>query len=451
MATPSDLASTSGQASRVGSVILCCAAEDRSSADAAAKAVRERGHEVRMLTAVEVQTTTQEDSDDALWVLLRTPRLSGTRIDELRKRLRHLGVPFERTLTVADPSPRLVVERVEQALSRLGVVFRGPPVPPPPPDSGVIPTTAADPNTAEELTTVGRRKQQQTSLSGEHQLIAPDDLADLDALPDEPGIPEPMPEPPPLRRGHTLEALGAAPRAVITGHTFRISNAAEDANDPDADADEIESPTTPMNSDEIPSDALEGLLDGSDTEAGSWWTNPRYLGAVTIATLGVLALVLWASSGDDDEGIDATLAEAEATQPVTPQPRSEPEEPPPDPGPAMPGRPTKVMKALDARQLRALDNLLVMPQASDPMSYEAAVGHCQALSHQGLGGWRVPSLGELGSLDRGGMLEDGFYWSSTPADAFGDVTFSWYGKADRPVTRDEDAPVLCVRDSNADV
>lgn len=38
-----------------------------------------------------------------------------------------------------------------------------------------------------------------------------------------------------------------------------------------------------------------------------------------------------------------------------------------------------------------------------------------------LGGWRLPTIGELNSLASAKIVRTGVYWSTTPGDAYGDT------------------------------
>jgi hypothetical protein len=84
--------------------------------------------------------------------------------------------------------------------------------------------------------------------------------------------------------------------------------------------------------------------------------------------------------------------------------------------------------------------------AGPRMAYADAQTFCRTLELHGLGGWRLPEVGELSSLAQAGMLDpDGVYWSSTPADTFGDSRLAWYARRDRVVEAQRDSDVVCVR------
>ena len=55
--------------------------------------------------------------------------------------------------------------------------------------------------------------------------------------------------------------------------------------------------------------------------------------------------------------------------------------------------------------------------------------------------------GEVMSLAAAGMTGAGYYWSSTPADTFGDKHLVWYGKRARVLEREQANFAMCVRGS----
>ena len=114
--------------------------------------------------------------------------------------------------------------------------------------------------------------------------------------------------------------------------------------------------------------------------------------------------------------------------------------------PAIPPPPkTRVQAALRARELRALDILLVVRKASRPLSFADAVRHCSGLDVRGIQGWRLPDVGELASLGAAGMLTRGAYWSQTSGDTFGDTHMAWNGRTGQAASRVKPAVALCVR------
>lgn len=108
---------------------------------------------------------------------------------------------------------------------------------------------------------------------------------------------------------------------------------------------------------------------------------------------------------------------------------------------------TKVGEALRSREVLALDVLLVTAEFGGPFEYADAKAHCDGLNVAGLDGWRLPDIGELMSLAAAEMTGAGYYWSSTPADTFGDKHLVWYGKRARVLEREQPNFAVCVRGS----
>ncbi|MCX4241551.1 hypothetical protein [Paraliomyxa miuraensis] len=116
-----------------------------------------------------------------------------------------------------------------------------------------------------------------------------------------------------------------------------------------------------------------------------------------------------------------------------------------------------VHEALMQRKIRALDILLVSPEARrkvrrksrvNLMSWADAQAHCEALDIDGVKGWRLPTAGEFRTLSGSNMLERRSYWSATEADAFGSDRVVWNNlkKAMAPAPGEwKGGRVLCVR------
>jgi hypothetical protein len=91
--------------------------------------------------------------------------------------------------------------------------------------------------------------------------------------------------------------------------------------------------------------------------------------------------------------------------------------------------------------------LLVTADRSGPMTFADAEDYCSNLILEDLQGWRLPRIGELGTLMKAEFVDRGFYWSATPADTFGDEHLAAWGRrrGTRVVTRTKDSFVVCVR------
>ncbi|MCX4242205.1 hypothetical protein [Paraliomyxa miuraensis] len=172
---------------------------------------------------------------------------------------------------------------------------------------------------------------------------------------------------------------------------------------------------------------------------------PWALGGVAIL---LLALVIGlAVSGDDDPEV----ASAESSANDETSPPSTPAEG--DPGqtkaaeesaPAGPRR-YRVIDALAARKVRALDVLLIATDYGKPGDYTAAAAYCGGLEIEGLVDWRLPQIGELSSLAEASMIGRGMYWSSTASDTFGDGHMAWNVRRRHAQPYDDDAIAVCVR------
>jgi len=77
-----------------------------------------------------------------------------------------------------------------------------------------------------------------------------------------------------------------------------------------------------------------------------------------------------------------------------------------------------VLAALETRQIRAVDTLLVSPMAEGSLDYPQAEAFCSTLDVAGLTGWRLPTIGQLNSLAWAKLLGTVAYWSHTEGDAF---------------------------------
>jgi len=107
----------------------------------------------------------------------------------------------------------------------------------------------------------------------------------------------------------------------------------------------------------------------------------------------------------------------------------------------------RVAAALDAKQLHALDALLIRVASREPEGFVDARRRCTRLELASLQGWRLPSLDELRTLRRARMLPEGEYWSTSRVG--GTLQFTLSRDVTRPRERErsdlEDAKTLCVR------
>jgi len=109
----------------------------------------------------------------------------------------------------------------------------------------------------------------------------------------------------------------------------------------------------------------------------------------------------------------------------------------------------EVVAALRKRDVRALDLVVISPEAAKAADFTGASAYCDALVIGELDGWRLPEIGELLSISRAKMVRRGSFWSSTKGDAFGDLRLVLVLKRERisPIGVGWNAGrVICVRE-----
>lgn len=116
-----------------------------------------------------------------------------------------------------------------------------------------------------------------------------------------------------------------------------------------------------------------------------------------------------------------------------------------------------VYEALKRQSIRALDVLLVSPPALKQrgrrtvhrsMRFEDAEAYCSTLVVDGVAGWRLPEVGEVGWMSKANVVTQGLYWTSTKADAFGTERVVWNVKRRKMApanVRWRGGRVVCVR------
>lgn len=118
-----------------------------------------------------------------------------------------------------------------------------------------------------------------------------------------------------------------------------------------------------------------------------------------------------------------------------------------------------VHAALMDRKIRALDILLVSPEATRKLKgrrtprvlhtgWDQAKLHCESLEIAGVDGWRLPTAGELRTLGSSNMLGRRIYWTATEGDAFGSDRLVWNNHKKRMAPAPgtwKGGRVLCVR------
>jgi hypothetical protein len=118
-----------------------------------------------------------------------------------------------------------------------------------------------------------------------------------------------------------------------------------------------------------------------------------------------------------------------------------------------------IYAGLIGQKFRALDILLIAPEprkrlkkrlSKNPahMTFGQAAAYCDKLEVSGVAGWRLPRVGELGSITGGSLIADGKFWSQTEGDTFGKSRIVWNTQTSKmgsaPV-RWKGGRVVCVR------
>ena len=237
----------------------------------------------------------------------------------------------------------------------------------------------------------------------------------------------------------------------------------------------------------VPSGSVPALSASANEPAGLSRV-PRAAWAVSaVALLGLIAFAATslatsdAEADDTDSVRDASVATAEPTEtPDAPEPPTL--EPAADPAPEPEAQPEPesdpeaveldvveavddsalVYAALRKQSIRALDILLVSPAATRKrgrrervakLNFEDARAHCDTLTIEGVGGWRLPEIGEAQWLSRSNLINSGVYWTATKADAFGTERVTWNPRSKRMRSTNQrwrGGRTVCVRFHNGD-
>jgi hypothetical protein len=118
-----------------------------------------------------------------------------------------------------------------------------------------------------------------------------------------------------------------------------------------------------------------------------------------------------------------------------------------------------IYAGLVAQKFRALDILLIAPEPRKKvrkritknaarMNFVQAEKYCTALDVNGVTGWRLPRVGELGSVTKNELIADGKFWSQTEGDTFGKSRVVWNTHTSRMGTAPvgwKGGRVVCVR------
>lgn len=181
----------------------------------------------------------------------------------------------------------------------------------------------------------------------------------------------------------------------------------------------------------------------------------RRVQAVVTLALGVAALVLAVrvATQPAPEVEPSTARGAVVSAPAVPREPSRVHAPA-APIVAAPSAPAvedapEIAAALKKREVRALDLLVIAPEAKKAMGFASASAYCGALEVAGITGWRLPEIGELISMSRAKFLRKGSLWSATKGDSYGDLRLVLVIKRERisPVPAKWDGGrVVCVRE-----
>jgi hypothetical protein len=119
-----------------------------------------------------------------------------------------------------------------------------------------------------------------------------------------------------------------------------------------------------------------------------------------------------------------------------------------------------VAEALRSQAIRALDILLISPEARVQKRrnwklarhrFADAARHCDELVVAGVDGWRLPNIGELRSLTTANILgRNATYWSDTKGDTYGNTRVIWAVHSHRMHSigaNSRGARTICVRDA----
>lgn len=107
-----------------------------------------------------------------------------------------------------------------------------------------------------------------------------------------------------------------------------------------------------------------------------------------------------------------------------------------------------IAAGLHKQAFRALDILLIDTDRSKRTNFAGAKEHCENRELEGVGGWRLPTVGEASSLTAAGMVKKDRYWTATRGDTFGKKQVVWDSRRKRIRSfsiRFRGARAICVR------
>jgi|GEM_PF-2247976 len=465
-------------------IIVVCSTSDVELADEAAAGLRSRGFDVALMGAAEdgsdrLAEVVERFERQGLYVLCRGGELDRDGIDRLRGLLRAHEVPFGRTLTLptAQGGARGLEERVVSVARRMvtgrfqrtpGEIAAEPEDGPAQPESDahVDPADVAgwadslangvgpmlDPSLSEELPTavvgdsadgaaVTTPIDVEDAVQPTDPSVHADEYTPIDTTlvshhpdpsliePEESSAPSPSVAPPMpddedisasefssgpnirlLAGGGIAVALIIALVVVLSGssesdeapetpspssdaQTVAAADAEPASAEPEADPAEVAPPKEPLAA--TPTEDVD-VADPEPAPAGDVAANDDPLANLDLE--GAEKALAHRSSVDlallDDSPLPSTAPEDRAA----------------------------IAQALEDREVRSWNAFLLAGDDAPAMTFANAETFCKTLTAGGITGWRLPSIGELLSLNGAKMLDrKGVFWSETPGDAFGDT------------------------------
>ena len=368
----------------------------------------------------------------------------------------------------------------------------GPPPPPPAPPPSTSEDSVVAPLPSASSVELRRRKPEpgDDSLAQMASSISDIDLSDLDygdtsigRAPEDPGS------------APRVETVVTPAEALIQGNTVRARPPEADHMDPGGVTDPLASasialpprppsppplsppplpPTSPAPAPAHSSPAMSPSPSASpsvSTAAAAGVSAPGIPRVAWLAgggvALGLMALAIVCAVREPDSDEDAkTVASKDDAPKSKASNASADDEDQPDDGdedttPAAPADdvlmldggdapPSVVLAAIQRRNVRALDILLVQAKSAGVLEYQDAQKYCRTLEIDALADWRLPDIGELHSIGAADMLDSRTaYWSSTPGDTFGDAHLAFVPRRSRVINGADKADVLCVRGDRA--
>ncbi len=459
----------------VPTLVLCCAKDTRHLLPPALELLVGRGFQVEVVSGLEQRDdavlTTVQRQRDALYILFESAELGPALVDRTKARLAGAGVPRQRiaSMPLDWRGPLDVVKKVEAmgivpppAVRRPTAVSLPAPASAPAPTaaSGAIPPPLPRTTPPAGVAAIGRAVAKDPLHSGSVPVLEGGEEGDFADF------------------RHARRRLLVGGCAVL-GSLAVILGIVAVASD-----DEPE---------ETPTSALVATPEHSPILVAWTWLRRSYGAQAEVVDAPTAEIASAAALPVAAAPVPAVVTPV-AIEPVTapavasPSPVAAPPSVPPavavaptdakPPEVAVPGEDPKIevdgsenvaeideaeMQAiyagLIAQKFRALDILLISPEprkkvrkkwTKSParMTWGQAAAYCAKLEIGGVSDWRLPRVGELGSITAGSLVADGKFWSQTEGDTFGKSRVVWNTQTSKmgsaPV-RWKGGRVVCVR------